>query len=89
MRYRRNFLVKFPPAAERFVERDIGNHDSKPSDGILFFKFVLLPRGIQHVKEIRYPVFVAPGVKIQRASARVYCLAEMLGRLQLRPIAHE
>jgi hypothetical protein len=27
-RYGRNFLVKFPPAAERFVERDIGDHDS-------------------------------------------------------------
>ena len=89
MRYGRNFLVKFPPAAERFVERDIGNQDSKPRDRILFFKFVLLPRSIQHVKEIRYPVFVTPGVKIQRASARVHGLAEMLGRLQRRPIAHE
>jgi hypothetical protein len=79
LRYRRNFLVKFPPAAERFVERDIRNHDSKPSDRILFFKFVLLSRGIQDVKEIRYPMFVARGVKIQRASARVHGLAEMLG----------
>ena len=86
---RRNILEKFPPAAERLVQRDIRNRDGQFSDGILPFKLVLLARRIEHVQEIRDPLLVTSGVEIQCPPAGIHSLAKMLDGFHLRPITHQ
>src|SRR6185369_14658085 len=88
-RYRRNLLIEFPAPAKRLVQGNVLDDDGKAGDRILLFKLIFLPRGVQHIQEIRYPVFIAPGVKIQSAPACFNGLGEMLGGFKLRPVSHE